>query len=298
MPGTCPKSHVASGWIGFEMGTSSRWHHERVPHLSPCLNAPPSAPAPTGGQRPPPPPPPSTRGGFPPQKANKYVHPAVPTHTPPPPPPPHYCGSVSGGQFPRTVIQSVPIPSHWPTLGAGQPARQQGERRPEAGERHGGLPRCPRRWVPWGRAAFTNPTPLGEGVVTPPVHPPPPSTHPSYRPLPPPLKIFGQPYLPAFGPCNNLFGALGAFTDSASLGTGGGRGGWLDPPPPRPLQKKPCRGALPPSPAVLMCQGIPLHVKSWGPQEACFGVEGVDVWGSGLRCKASPTAVAMAKCGM
>ena len=57
-------------------------------------------------------------------------------------------------------------------------------------------------------------------------------------------------------------------------------------------------GALPPSPAVLMCRGIPLHVKSWGPQEACFGVEGVDVWGSGLRCKASPTAVAMAKCGM
>ena len=40
MPGTCPQSHVASGWIGFEMGTSSRWHHERVPHLSPSLNPP------------------------------------------------------------------------------------------------------------------------------------------------------------------------------------------------------------------------------------------------------------------
>ena len=87
MPGTCPKSHVASGWIGFEMGTSSWWHHERVRHLSPCLNPAPSAPAPMGGQRPPPPPPhPHVEDSLLNRRTSTFTgkYPRIP---PPPPPP-------------------------------------------------------------------------------------------------------------------------------------------------------------------------------------------------------------------
>ena len=258
MPGTCPKSHVASGWIGFEMGTSSRWHHERVPHLSPCLNPAPSAPAPTGGQRTPPPP--STRGGFPPQKANKYVHPEVPTHTPPTPfallwqcewrPVPPYRHTVR----PRTFTLAH-------------------TRRRAAGEATGGAPTRGRggTWGPAplpqtkgtvGQGCFEQPDTTGGGGCHTPRPPPPQPTHPTAPSLPPPLKGFGQPYLPAFGWCNNLFGALGAFTDSASLGTGGGRGGLAG--PPLPGRKK--SRAVGHCPRVLRCRcaGVSLSTSSPG----------------------------------
>ena len=44
MPGASPQSHDASRWGSSKMGTSSRWHHERAPHLSQFLNPPPSPP--------------------------------------------------------------------------------------------------------------------------------------------------------------------------------------------------------------------------------------------------------------
>ena len=42
MPGASPQSHDASGWGNSKMGTPSRWHHERAPHLSQFSNPPPS----------------------------------------------------------------------------------------------------------------------------------------------------------------------------------------------------------------------------------------------------------------
>ena len=40
MPGANPQSHDASGWGSSKTETSSRWHHERAPHLSQFLTRP------------------------------------------------------------------------------------------------------------------------------------------------------------------------------------------------------------------------------------------------------------------
>ena len=45
MPGASAHSHDAGGWGSYKVGTSSRWHHERVPHLSQFLGPPRSPPA-------------------------------------------------------------------------------------------------------------------------------------------------------------------------------------------------------------------------------------------------------------
>ena len=58
------------------MGTWSRWHHERAPHLSQFLN--PLHPQPKGRTTNSP----NSRGGFPPQKVNMYVHPVAPIGVP------------------------------------------------------------------------------------------------------------------------------------------------------------------------------------------------------------------------
>ena len=44
MPGASPQSHDPSGWGSSKIRASSRWHHERAPHLSQFLNPPPSPP--------------------------------------------------------------------------------------------------------------------------------------------------------------------------------------------------------------------------------------------------------------
>ena len=227
MPGTCPKSHVASGWIGFEMGTSSRWHHERVPHLSPCVNAPPSAPAPMGGQRPPPPHP-HVEDSLLKRRTSTFTgkYPRIP-----PSPPPHYCGSVSGGQFPRTVIQSVPVPSHWPTLGAATGEAPGGAPTRGRGGTWGPAP-LPQTMGTVGQGCVKQPGTTGGGGSHTPRPPPPQPTHPTAPPPPPPpLKVFGRIYLlPSAGVI--IYSAPSApLRTLHHLGGGGGVAG--PPPPPR-----------------------------------------------------------------
>ena len=66
MPGASPQSNDASGLGSSKMGTSSRWHHEWLPHLSQFLNLPPSTTTQWVDNKPTQ----SAYGGFSPQKVN------------------------------------------------------------------------------------------------------------------------------------------------------------------------------------------------------------------------------------